>query len=154
HEDDAAILVLQDVAVVSLVNAGHNDVATLDETEFFAGVAAAYAVEHLGGPGSRRIDERARGHDRCRRRAHIEERHVPLALLALCRNAARSGANVGTAFARVDGVQHNKSGIVHAAVRISKARRQMVLERGALLGRAEIEAARAAQEVAPREPKI
>jgi hypothetical protein len=30
--------------LVSFVHAGHDDVATLDETEFFAGIVAGYPV--------------------------------------------------------------------------------------------------------------
>jgi hypothetical protein len=57
-------------------------------------------------------------------------------------------------FAGIDGVQHHKPRIIHAAIRISKARRKMLLERCTLLGPPQIDAAGAVQALAWSEPIV
>ena len=57
-------------------------------------------------------------------------------------------------FAGIDSIQHHEPCIVHPAIRISKARRNILLERSPFLARAQVEAARAAQAFARGEPIV
>jgi TIR domain len=130
HENDTAVFVLQHVALLSFVEARHDDVASLDKLQFcLTGIAVDYAGQHFGRPRSPSINERARSHDGFSGAAQIEQCCVPQSAFALRRNAACSGADICAALTGIDSVQYDQPCIVHAAIRIGKANSQILFER-------------------------
>ena len=150
-EDDAAVAVLEEIAAIVVVEAAHHHVRALDEAD----ARPAAAGDDLGqdplDPGAGGIDQ-GTGANRAATAVAVLERHRPAFGGAGRGDGAGAGLDHRAALGRVEGGQHDQTGVVDAAVGIFEAApEQPRLQRRAGRVAGEIESAGAGQEPPPTE---
>ncbi|MCY1398690.1 hypothetical protein D9M71_137260 [compost metagenome] len=140
-EDDAAVLVLQDVGMLAVVQARHDQVAALHQADVPGRGVFQVVAQEAADPGTGGIDQRM-GADRVQAAVVALQVQVPQPLAAPRADAAGARVDMRAVLAGADGVEHHQPGVVHGAVGILEAAADFRLERTA---GAELQAARSRQ---------
>ncbi len=116
-EDDAVVLVLQDISLFALMDARHYHVAALDEANAAWGfLVQALVIEGLD-PGAGCIDQAAAGDVELLAPLPLQSQG-PVFGAAHRLDAAGAGLHVGALVARHHGVEHHQPGVVDPGVRV------------------------------------
>ncbi len=143
-EDDALVLVLQDVGVFAFVEARHDDVAALDQADAVRGIELEVILDEAGDPRAGGVDQGACA-NALQAAIGMLQFNLPQAIHTLSTQATGVGVDVCAVFAGAHGIEHHQTGIVHGAVGIFESAGDCRLER---VARAKAQAARGTQALA------
>ncbi|MNE44950.1 hypothetical protein D3C80_1392140 [compost metagenome] len=129
-EDDAAILVLQDVGLLAVVQARHDDVAALDQANAVGRLLLEVMLDEACHPGASGVDQGA-GADRQQAAVGALQVDVPEPLATPGADATGARMHMGTALPRGHGVEHHQPGVVHPAVGVFETAGDLGLQRAA-----------------------
>ena len=138
-KDDAAIVVLEDVAVRAVVEAADNQVAAFDQAGV-GGIRARMTRQDLGDPGSGGVDDGS-GFDG----GVVVEGGDPGAVFGFEGGAAGAGADRGAMFVGVEGVEDDEAGVVDPGVGVFEGSADAGLEGCAFEASPEVDAAGAGE---------
>jgi hypothetical protein len=148
-ENDTAVLVLENIAVIALIFALHNNMAALDQAQFRRVVAAIVQ-------GCNRVDPRAGGvHENpgllSGGFAVLPDLQIPVIGPAIQPDTFRTGPDLGTVVCSIAGGERHKPGILDPAIAIGEPLFQAFLQRVAATVLEKIDAPGARQYVAATE---
>ena len=148
-ENDAAILVLENIAVVAFIFAFDDNVAALDQTQLGRVAAAVVQRGHRVDPGAGGVDQHLRLLGPCL--AMLADMEIPVIGTAIQSGAFRTSPDIGAAIGCVTGGERYQPGILNPAIGIGKSLFQALLQRIAAMIPEQIEALRRRKDVAPAE---
>ena len=131
-EDDAAVLILEDVGLAVVEQPAHDDVAALHEPHARGGVRRDAARHHGGHERTAGIDEGARLCGLPAARDRVAQLDQPSVADPARRGDLGTHADIGPARGGVHGVEHHEARVVHPAVGVLEAAREARLQRLAL----------------------
>lgn len=129
-EDNALVLVLQDIGLLLVMQARHHDMAALDQADAIGRLLLEVVLQELRDPGSGGIDQGA-GAGGEQAAVGAFQVQVPQTLAAPCADAAGAGVDVRVTFARGHGVEQYQAGIVHPAVGVFETAQHLRPQRAA-----------------------
>jgi len=146
-ENDAAVPVLEYIAVLTLIFALHHDMTALDQPQFRCVVAAIVQGGDGVNPGTGRVDQHP-----CPlgpRIAIVPEQQVPVIGPAVQSDAFRARPDLGAPACCVARSERNQPGILDPAIGIGKALFQAFLQRIAAMVPVQIDALGRRQDITP-----
>ncbi len=126
-EDDAPILVLQDIGMVPIVELRHHDMAALNQAHAVRGALAKLFIEEGRHPGAGGVHQGARPDGKAAAVVAFQVQ-VPQPLAAARADATGAGVDMRALLTGSHGVQHHQAGIVDPAVGVFEAVADLVLQ--------------------------
>src|ERR1700730_11853039 len=125
HEDDATVVVLQDVRLRAVVEAGDHDMAPLYQPKIGFVFGQAGAAQDSASPRPRRIYENARRG--FRRHTFLLGENPPVSVVAPRRAHLGTGRNLRAGRCGVARIENDQPGIFYLAIRVYETRSEMRL---------------------------
>ncbi|MDT4852716.1 hypothetical protein FQZ97_869580 [compost metagenome] len=129
-EDHAAVLVLQHVGVLAVVQARHDQVAALDQADAARRAQPQFLTDEARHPRAGGVHQGA-GADRVEAAVAALQMQVPESLALPRADAAGAGVDMCAMFTGAHGIQDYQTGVVHRAVGVFEPTADFRLERAA-----------------------